>query len=202
MRDPLPTKEDIKNLEPFVGLPLDKIHLVATKKQASKAIEAIRMSGVVGFDTEAKPTFRKGQQSTGPHVLQFATMDEAFIFQTHHQETFEAILEILSDSKIHKIGFGLSGDRSQISNKFGITPNSMIDLDHKFKHQGYRNSLGVRTAVALLMNQKFSKSKSTTTSNWAAKRLSDRQLLYAANDAYAALCVHEALEKSATTSDQ
>ena len=48
----------------------------------------------------------------------------------------------------------------------------------------------------MLFNRKLNKSKSVTTSNWAQRELSDRQLLYAANDAYAALQVYHALEAS------
>ena len=38
------------------------------------------------------------------------------------------------------------------------------------------------------------KSKSTPTSNWALRELTPRQLLYAANDSYAALKIMEALQ--------
>lgn len=180
-------------MEPFEGLPIERIYLVTNTREAAFALEAIREAETVGFDTEAKPTFRKGEKSTGPHLFQFATQTQALIFPTRHKETLPTILEILADSKIHKVGFGLRGDRSQIANKFGIQPNSMDDLDHQFKKQGYRNSLGAKSAIGLLLKKRFTKSKSTTTSNWAAPRLTDRQLIYAANDAYAALCVHHAL---------
>jgi ribonuclease D len=47
----------------------------------------------------------------------------------------------------------------------------------------------------MLFQRRLLKSKAMTTSNWAATQLSDRQLLYAANDAYAAIKVHHALKK-------
>ena len=99
--------------------------------------------------------------------------------------------------KLTKIGFDLRGDLKQISNRFGIRPESLIDLDRSFKSLGYRNSIGAKTAIALLFNRKFLKSKSVTTSNWEAKLLTDRQLLYAANDAFAAIQVFNALENRA-----
>ncbi len=182
-------------MEPFSGLSIDDIHLVQNAKQAADALKIIRNAETVGFDTEAKPTFRKGEKSTGPHLFQFATRDKAYLFQTRHKEVLPTILDILTDPNIHKVGFGLRGDRSQIANKFGIQPNSMDDLDHEFKKLGYRNSLGVKSAIGLLTEKRFTKSKSATTSNWAAAKLSNRQLIYAANDAYAALCVHEALKQ-------
>jgi len=188
-----PTKDDIASLEPFIGLEREQIFVVTTERQADIALEELLNAKAVGFDTEAKPTFRKGEESTGPHVFQFATLEKAFIFQTYYSETKATILKALENEALQKYGFGLSGDREQIGNKFGIRPASMFDLDQVFKKMGYRNSLGAKAAVALLMKQKFNKSKSTTTSNWAAPILTDRQLIYAANDAYAALKIHDSL---------
>jgi ribonuclease D len=47
--------------------------------------------------------------------------------------------------------------------------------------------------VAALFGQRFIKSKKASTSNWALPALSEQQLVYAANDAYAAYCVYQAL---------
>ena len=153
-------------------------------------------AGQVGFDTESKPTFHKGQVSEGPHVLQFATTEKAFIFQSHCVESHPAIMELLRSTALMKIGFGLGGDLHQISNRFGIRPGSIVDLDRSFKQLGYRNAVGAKSAVAMLFNRRFLKSKSVTTSNWAMKELTERQLLYAANDAYAALKVFHALREA------
>ena len=127
-----PSKEKIASLAPFDGLERKQIFVVTTKRQADIALKELLESQVVGFDTEAKPTFRKGEESTGPHVFQFATAEKAFIFQTHYPETNDAILKALEDRSLHKYGFGLSGDREQIGNKFGIVPASMFDLDQAF----------------------------------------------------------------------
>jgi ribonuclease D len=61
---------------------------------------------------------------------------------------------------------------------------------------GYRNSVGAKSAIAILFQQRMSKSKSITTSNWSAMQLSEKQLVYAANDAYVAIKVHHALNAS------
>jgi ribonuclease D len=75
----------------------------------------------------------------------------------------------------------------------------VIDVDGLFKAQGYVKSIGVKTAVALLFGQCFKKSKSISTSNWSQPNLNPSQLLYAANDAYAALRVYQALTQSTTS---
>jgi ribonuclease D len=63
-----------------------------------------------------------------------------------------------------------------------------------FRERGYRKDMGVKGAVAVLFNRRFIKSRKATTSNWANPRLTDAQLIYAANDAYAALRVFDALD--------
>jgi len=69
----------------------------------------------------------------------------------------------------------------------------VLDLNTVFRERGYRKDMGVRGAVALMFNQRFIKSRKATTSNWANARLTEAQIIYAANDAYAALRVFEAL---------
>ena len=69
----------------------------------------------------------------------------------------------------------------------------MFDIDSEFRRRGYRKSVGVKTAVALVFDRRFIKSRKATTSNWANRQLTDAQLRYAANDAYAAIRVFDAL---------
>jgi ribonuclease D len=190
-----PTKESIAELEPFQGLEMDRISVVTNEHEAELAFEELMAAGLVGFDTESKPTFQKGQQSGGPHVLQFATLERAFIFQPQIAGTEATAVNLLKSRELTKVGFGLKGDFTQILNRFGIRPTSIIDLDRSFKVMGYKNAVGAKSAIAMLFNRKLLKSKSVTTSNWALLKLSERQLVYAANDAYAALRVYHALQE-------
>jgi ribonuclease D len=181
-------------MEPFAGLAMDRISVVVTAPQAEHAMALLCAAGVVGFDTESKPTFRKGEKSAGPHVLQFATMEQAFIFRASHTATHPVIMRLLAAPELTKIGFGLDGDLRQISARFGIRPAAIVDLGRSFRKLGYRNPVGARSAVAILFGRRLLKSKSVTTSNWAAGALSENQLCYAANDAYAAIRCHHALQ--------
>lgn len=180
-------------MEPFTGLGLDRIFVVTNPHQAAQAAEELISAGAIGFDTESKPTFHKGQKSEGPHVLQFATLEKAFIFQSHIVDSQPAVIELLKSQIAIKIGFGLKGDLQQISDRYNLRPTSIVDLDRSFKQLGYRNAVGAKSAIAILFNRKFPKSKSVTMSNWAVPKLTDSQLLYAANDAYAAIRVYHAL---------
>lgn len=202
MTDPQnpPSKLEIVQLEPFAGLPLEQIFVVTDERQAGLALQELLGAGAVGFDTESKPTFLKGQKSEGPHVLQFATTEKAFIFQSHMTNSHPAFIELLKSETLTKIGFGLGGDLHQISQRFGLRPAAIVDLDRTFRQLGYRNAVGAKSAIAMLFNRKLQKSKSITTSNWAAKKLSDGQLLYAANDAYAAIKVFSGLNEGKLSS--
>ena len=192
----LPHKDEIAGMELFAGLDMEQVFVVTNRRQAGLALDELMDAGNVGFDTESKPTFRKGEKSEGPHVLQFATTEKAFIFQAHVVESHPAIIDALRSAELTKIGFGLGGDLRQIAARFGIRPESIVDLDRSFRKLGYRNAIGAKSAVALFFNRKLLKSKSVTTSNWAAHKLTERQLLYAANDAYAAIRIFHALRDS------
>jgi ribonuclease D len=190
---PLPEREDIALLEPFEGLGLKDIRVVASADDAADAAAALRASRVVGFDTESKPTFAKNEVSGGPHVIQFATRDQAWLFQLHRSEFHDTLAMLLGDAALTKAGFGLSSDLSLIRQRFGVEPQGVLDLDSEFRRRGYRRSVGVKTAVALVFERRFVKSRKATTSNWANRQLTDAQLRYAANDAYAAFRIFDAL---------
>lgn len=189
-----PTKAETALLPAFSGLSPDQIHVPVSVSECQNAVDEILAAGVTGFDTEAQPTFSKGQKSDGPHVVQFALTDKAFIFQLHRSECEKAAADIIASKKILKVGFGLKNDHGQIRSRLGISLNHVLDLDQTFRKLGYQGQIGVRGAIGVLLKQCFKKSKSTTTSNWALHKLSPRQLLYAANDSFAALKVMEALE--------
>ena len=78
--------------------------------------------------------------------------------------------------------------------ELAITSNEVFDLDAMFMEKGYGRGVGVKVGVAIALKRRFSKSKKMSTSNWMQQRLSDRQLLYAANDAFAALQVFHVLK--------
>jgi ribonuclease D len=192
-RLPTPDKDAIALLPPFERLGLERITLVSTGAQAQNAIAQLLQASAWGFDTESKPTFKVGEQSDGPHILQLSTAERAWVFQLHEPECRAVAAQLLAHPGIVKAGFGLGDDRKRIIHKLGIEPQGILELNTVFHQRGYRKDMGVKGAVAVLFNQRFIKSKKAATSNWANARLSEAQLVYAANDAYAALRVWEAL---------
>ncbi len=192
-----PTKDDIADLAPFPRIEPRDIILVDRADIALAAYEVLQNVSVLGFDTESKPTFVAGEVSTGPHVVQFATQDKTYVFQLIDLTCADAVCKLLTSKTILKVGFGLTGDNTQIRRKLGVEPEHVLDINTIFKAKGYVKELGVKSAVAVMFNQRFVKSRKATTSNWANKVLSEGQLIYAANDAWAALKVYEALQAAA-----
>lgn len=193
---PTPSKEEIALLEPFERLGLNRIVLVATAEQASRACAELEHAAVLGFDTESKPTFFKDQVSEGPHVVQLSTADKAWVFQLHDPLCSSMVAQLLADVCITKVGFGLGDDRKRIISKLGVEPGGVLELNTIFRERGYRKDMGVKGAVAVLFNKCFLKSKKAATSNWANPQLTEAQLVYAANDAYAAFRVFQALKST------
>ncbi|MDD2878853.1 MAG: 3'-5' exonuclease domain-containing protein 2 [Rhodoferax sp.] len=188
-----PDKDAIALLPPFERLGLERITLVNTEAQAIAAYAKLSVAKAWGFDTESKPTFRVGEESDGPHILQLSTPERAWVFQLHDLACRAVAAELLAMEGIAKAGFGLGDDRKRIIAKLRIEPNGILELNTVFRERGYRKDMGVKGAVAVLFNQRFIKSKKAATSNWANARLTEAQLVYAANDAYAAMRVFDAL---------
>ncbi|OIR19843.1 ribonuclease D [mine drainage metagenome] len=193
MKKTAPTKDEIALLAPFAGLTLERIHVPASSPEFAAAAAAIKAAGIVGFDTESRPTFVTGDVSEGPHVVQFALHDRAYLFQLHRADGHPFLVELLQAEQLIKVGFGLRSDSSHIYAKLGVRFGGVVDLNTVFSMQGYRKEMGARAAVGLMLQRRFAKSKKITTTNWSQPELTPQQMLYAANDAYAALKVLEAL---------
>lgn len=192
-RNPTPDKDEIALLEPFERLDLDQIQLVSTPAQAAQALKELTGATVLGFDTESKPTFAKNEASEGPHIVQLSALDKAWIFQLEDAECRRAVGLVLSSPAVIKAGFGLGDDQRRIIRKLGTDLQGVLDLNVVFRERGYRKDMGVRGAIAVMFNKRFLKSKKAATSNWANERLTEAQIVYAANDAYGALRVYKAL---------
>ncbi|MQA21987.1 3'-5' exonuclease domain-containing protein 2 [Rugamonas sp. FT103W] len=176
-----------------MGLRIGDVQMIATLEQAIAARDILLATDAIGFDTESKPTFTKGETSTGPHLIQFSTDHKAYLFQIGSsisapmREVLQAVLEAPA---LLKVGFGLSDDVKRLHAKLAIRAAGVVDLSVALRTPGQRNDLGAKTAVAKFFGQKLQKSKKISTTNWALPRLNEKQILYAADDAQVALRVY------------
>jgi len=176
----------------YAGIPLDRISLVISESLAEEALAALIAADAIGFDTESKPTFLKGEVSTGPHLVQLATDSKAYLFPVAPRYDTRALKAVLESPKVLKIGFGLGNDHSVLKSRLDIAASNVLDLGEVLRGPGHRGTVGAKVAVAHFFGQKLQKSKKIGTSNWSNVHLSERQLLYAANDAHVALMLYRA----------
>ena len=179
----------------YVGIGLDRIVLVNTDALAEEAGAALLAADAIGFDTESKPTFLKGEESTGPHLVQLATDARAYLFPVSAMQRSPVLKTILESPNVLKVGMGLGNDRSALRLRLGIDLAAVLDLGEALRGRGegrigHRGTVGAKVAVAYFFGQRLQKSKKVGTSNWASRRLNEAQLLYAANDAHVALQIY------------
>lgn len=186
--------KDAEQLPNFVGLDDKYIVMPETPAQFNQALEDIARCSEIGFDTESKPTFKPGEVSGGPHLLQFATTQTAYLFQVGLEGCLDAAKFLLESNQILKIGFGLSSDRTRLRTKLGIELGHYLDLGTALHCQAKKGQVGLRGAVAAVLQATFAKPRRISTSNWANPLLTQVQQRYAANDAYAALKVFLAID--------
>jgi len=190
-----PTKEQIRELPTYIGLSLDEITIVENEEDANKALSVLSNETSLGYDTESKPMFKKGQKSPGPSLIQLSSPSKAFLFPTRFPAAMEAASELLGNAKIKKYGFGLKGDNNELRNKLNIEIHNTEDLSITLKYLAdEKNSIGAQAAVAMVLGARLS--KGAQRSNWGKYPLQKHQILYAANDAHCAICIVKALGSS------
>ena len=188
---------DPSTLPLYQGIALRHVHWVNSPDDEARALQALLRCEAIGFDTESKPTFKKGEISTGPHLIQLATDDTAFLFPVRHAPPSPALKIILESPAVLKAGFGLRDDLRRLKVKLGIELANVLDLAVALR-QNKRADVGAKTAVARFFGQRLQKSKKISTTDWSRPNLSDQQLLYAANDAHVALRIYRAWKGAAS----
>lgn len=154
-----PTKVEINEMPLFCGLGLPEIVLVDNLTALNDAKMHLSTCPVLGFDTESQPTYKPGQKSKGPHLIQFSTLERAFLFPVEYKAGLSLALSIISNSDVLKVGFGLAGDRSLFRKQFDASVNNAKDLAGKLSHQfRIKQNVGARAAIAIIFGQRLSKS--------------------------------------------
>ncbi|MCJ8312293.1 MAG: 3'-5' exonuclease domain-containing protein 2 [Saccharospirillaceae bacterium] len=188
-----PTKDEIRELPLYVGLSFNDIVIIENEIDAKLVINELKNETCLGFDTETKPIFRKGQVCPGPTLIQLATQNKGYLFPTRFESALSAARTILNNPNIKKVGFGLNGDNKELRNKLDIEINNTEDLAVKLKHIAKdKRTIGARAAVAMVLKQRLG--KGAQKSNWGTYPLKQNQILYAANDAHCAMCIELAIK--------
>jgi len=111
------------------------VSLVATAKELEQARADFRQERVVGFDTETRPSFRKGESHL-PCLVQAATAQAVYLFQLSRLDVFPALVELLAKRDTVKAGVGLAHDLRQLKLVFPFTVNNILDLGVAARRRG------------------------------------------------------------------
>jgi ribonuclease D len=170
--------------EELMGLPVVRyrgpIRAAASEEDLHRAVQEIRSEHVVGFDTEARPSFRKGKLHA-PSLVQIATSHAVHLFQLARLDCSQALAEVLANPTIIKAGVALGRDLADLQKLFPFTPANVVDLGEIAKRRGMEQT-GLRNLAGLFLGGRITKGPQT--SNWARLNLSPGQLCYAATDAW------------------
>lgn len=182
------------NAEELAELPLQQfdgeIVLVETPKMARVAAAYLSGRKIVGFDTETKPSFRKGDNHQVA-LLQLSTNNRAFLIRVNMTGLPPEIKRLLSDPNLLKAGAAIRDDVKGLQKISRFTPGGFVELQEMARSLGIRD-FSLKKLCAILLGFRISKSQQL--SNWEADELSSRQMVYAATDAWASLKIYEKLQ--------
>lgn len=156
------------------------IHVIDSDAKMRAAVQHILSEKVLGFDTETRPAFKKGE-SYPASLIQLAAGDRVYIFQLKHIKSYEPIAGILNDKKVLKAGIAVSDDIKKLNDLFPLGSSGFVELAEVASKAGIKNA-GLRGLAALLFG--FRISKTTKCSRWDASILTHEQIVYAATDAW------------------
>lgn len=166
-----------------------KIVVVQSQTEARKALGVLRREKMVGFDTETRPSFKKGETHKVA-LLQLSTHSVCFLFRLNMTGLTDEIADFLTDPSVLKVGLSLTDDLAALRGRHELQPQGWIDLQKYVAEMGiddrslqklYANVFGLRI------------SKRAQRSNWEAHPLTDSQKVYAATDAYTCLQLYDEL---------
>lgn len=167
-----------------------EIEVIDTDEALYDAVNDISKYGVIGFDTETKPSFRKGQQFNVA-LIQLATPKKAYLFRTNKIGFPQPLVNILQNPNILKVGVSIHDDFHNLKKVTEIDPCGFIDLQSYVKDFKIADN-SLSRVYAILFDERISKSQRLT--NWEAGDLTMAQKNYAALDAYACLRIYNHLK--------
>jgi len=167
-----------------------RVVLVDDAQHLAKVFTEINHHRIVGFDTETKPVFVRGHQNKVA-LMQIAIQEKVFLIRLSHTGLQQEIIQFLESEHILKAGVALRDDIKALQRLKRFEPQGIVELADLAKKAGLEIE-GVKKLTGLLLG--FRISKSVQTSNWEAASLNEKQLSYAATDAWVCLEIYKKLK--------
>jgi ribonuclease D len=183
------SKDDIKTLplKQFEG----PVVVVEDPRQVPDIVNKLERKDIIGFDTETKPSFKKGV-SHDISLLQLSTEEEAYLFRLNVTGFNGALTSLLANPGVVKVGVGIRDDIRGLRQLNEFKPKGFIELQELAPQYGL-DVLSLKNLAGLLLGIRVSKRQRL--SNWEAEHLTEGQILYAATDAWAALEIYNKMKK-------
>lgn len=168
----------------------EHIEVIDTIEKAEKAIESLRKESIIGFDTETRPSFRKGVMNKIA-LLQLSTQNVAYLFRLNKIGVPQCVTDFLADSSVIKVGLSIKDDFCSLNRSADVHPCGFIELQDYVHKLGIEEQ-GLQKIFALLFGKRISKNQQL--SNWEIDSLTSSQCQYASIDAWACLQIYNYLE--------
>lgn len=166
-----------------------EITVVDTIEDVSSAIQQLEKEQLIGFDTETKPSFKKGHANKVA-LLQLSTIDRCFLFRLNRIGMCDDISRLMENENITKIGLSIHDDFNVMHRSSQVMPRGFIELQTMVKDY-HIEDISLQKIYAIIFGEKISKGQRLT--NWEAECLTPQQQRYAATDAWACLKIYNAL---------
>lgn len=167
-----------------------EVVVVSDQAKASKSLREISRHNRLGFDTETKPVFVRGRTNKVA-VLQLATPERVYVFRLTETGLTTEMKELFENPDILKIGVAIRDDVKALQLLKKFNAQGFVELTTLTKSVGFEVE-GVKKLTALILG--FRISKSAQTSNWEAPNLEEKQITYAATDAWVCLRMYETVK--------
>ncbi len=166
-----------------------RVVVVECDEDVDRALEPLLKAKVVGFDTETRPSFKRGV-SYPVSMIQLGIEDYVVLLRLSKINFSQSIKSFLSNENIIKVGVGIRDDLAALKRLAIFEPASCIDLQDMVGAYGI-NEKSFAKMMAIIFGVHVSKRQRT--SNWAADLLTETQIRYAATDAWGAKIMYDKL---------
>ena len=172
-----------------------RIYTITTSDEADRAVSYLMQKKTLGFDTETRPSFRRGVIHQVA-LLQVADENTCFLFRLNRIGLTDSIVRLLEDRTITKIGLSLKDDIRMLQQRREFSTGTFIDLQQEVKEIGIADC-SLQKLYANLLGGMICKRQQL--SNWEDDILTEAQKLYAATDAWACVKLHKEVERLKAT---
>ena len=175
-----------------------EIRVVEQERDIAAACKYLAAQPVLGFDTETRPSFRAGV-TYRVALLQLSTPRRCYLFRLNRMRFEKQLVKLLENKAILKIGADVAGDIRSLLALRRFRPGGFVDLQQLAPDWGIEEK-SLRKLSAIVLGKRVSKAQRL--SNWEAAQLTEKQMRYAATDAWICPEIYRTLQHTLKPNDK